>query len=427
MAGQYELRKFLQRVSNGILKEYFQRIGWAPEVDLDELGETEMIPVFESIRDAPDDKRAQINRDFQQVNAMATEGGIRTIMDEGRFRNLDLGCVLQGVGGFEDQVLRVLLDYPAEDDQPPLFDVARRFNKADHLPGRSWRKRSGVPPVEHAGSMDDEIAAKLEEGRKRLEDSLQSYYRLKEGRGFGCEVRHFERGEKLYWFAYLRDYDSVSLEWGDDGLDRRECKPVFEVIFVHSNTDRSLDIYVKGDKKTVADLQTLWARAVLGTEDLGTPPERGVEYELNILKTKRDFKFRPEDGLKDVRVKSMRLSLIGDRKNRRIRLDANTRRDRNAVFGLLEQTFKLPFDGQDEGAYRADKRLSLDLVNVTQAEFSFVFLADTRTGQETVPVRVSYPNSCSLKHEPKEEIARKYLREYEIDVSQSTQSDLPGV
>jgi hypothetical protein len=201
--------------------------------------------------------------------------------------------------------------------------------------------------------------------------------------------------------------------------------PVFEVIFVHSNATGSLDIFVKDDKDTVADLQTLWALAVLGTEELGTPPVGGVEYKLNILKTKREFEFDLADGIRAVRVSGLRLSLMGDRQNRRITLEANTRKNPKLVFDLMEQTFKTP--GQETGEQAGkDPRLSLDVVHVTQAVINFVFAAETRSGKETITARITHPNSCSLKYEPKEEIARKYLRVWKIDVSGSSQSDTPG-
>ena len=420
MAEQYELRKFLGDVSNMVLKEYFERIGWQPDVKWDRLTENDIDPLFEAIRNAPESIRAQINEDFQQVNEMATEGGIRAIIDEGRFRRLDLGEELKNVSGLHEKVLRVFLDHPPENNRPALLDVAGQFNKADNVPDRSWRKRSGVPEVPHARTRDDEIAKKLEESRERLADALSSYYQLKEGRGYGCEVHHFERADKLYWFAYVRDYDRVSREWEGRGMVRRKCTPVFEVIFVHSNAIHSLNIFVKADRDTVGELQTLWARAVLGTEDLGTPPERGVEYELNILKTKREFSFSPADGIRDVRLSSLRLSLIGDKKNRRVSLEANTRKDPKVVFALMDQVFKTP--GQDAGTQDSkDPRLSLDVVNVTQAVINFVFAADTRSGTKTIKARVSHPNSCSLKYAPKEEIARKYLRDWGIDVSKGAQ------
>jgi hypothetical protein len=425
MAGQYELKKFLTLVAGDILKRYFETIKWIPAVEWDKLAAAGVDPLFKAIKDAPDEQRAQINRDFQQVNELATEGGIRTLIDEGKFRKLDLGAELKAVSGLHNKVLRVFLDHPPEQGQLPILDVARRFNKADKLSGRSWRKRSGVPEIQHAKSKEDDAAKKLEEGRKRLEDDIQSYYQNKEGRGFGCEVGHFERGDRLYWFGYVRNYDDVNLEWGDNRVVPRKFKPVFEVIFVHSNDTRSLDIFVKGDKDTVADLQTLWGRAVLGTEDLGTPPERGIEYELNILKTKREFKFDPADGIQAVRVSRLRLSLMGDKQNRRITLEANTRKNPKIIFDLLEQTFKTP--GQEIGELHVkDPRLPLDVVHVTQAVINFVFAAETRSGKETITARITHPNSCSLKYEPKEEIARKYLREWKIDVSGSSQSDTPG-
>ena len=422
MADQYELKKFLTLVAGETLKRYFEKIKWVPNIAWDSLAAAGVDSLFKAILGAPDDKRSQINRDFQQVNELATEGGIRTLIDEGKFRKLDLGEELKAVRGFHNKVLRVFLDHPPEQGQLPILDVVRRFNKADKLSDRSWRKRSGVPQVQHAKSKGDDAAKKLEEGRKRLEDDLQSYYQNKEGRGFGCEVRHFERGDRLYWFGYVHNYDAVNLEWGGTRVVSREFMPVFEVIFVHSNDTGSLDIFVKGDKDTVADLQTLWALAVLGTEELGTPPVGGVEYKLNILKTKREFKFDQADGIQAVRVSGLRLSLMGDRQNRRITLEANTRKNPKLVFDLMEQTFKTP--GQETGEQDGkDPRLSLDVVHVTQAVINFVFAAETRSGKETITARITHPNSCSLKYEPKEEIARKYLREWKIDVSECNQSD----
>jgi hypothetical protein len=163
----------------------------------------------------------------------------------------------------------------------------------------------------------------------------------------------------------------------------------------------------------VQELQTIWGRAILDTDDLGTPPDRGIEYELNTLKTRREFPYRSEDAIRAVGVSSLRLSFIGDRHNSRITLEANTRKDRNAVFGLLEDLLK-------------DGNLSLDIVNVTQATINFVFSADTPRGMKTVTARISYPNSCSLKYEPKEEVARKYLREWKIDVAKRAQPDPQG-
>jgi len=425
MAGQYELRKFLRDVAPEILKQYFERIGWQPNVDWKRLTKKKDSTLFDVIRNAPESARSQIDGDFQLVNGLATDGGIRTIIEEGRFRRLDLGNELKDVGGLHNKVLRVFLDHPSIDDQPSILSVANRFNKADNLPDRSWRKRSGVPDVLHAKAPDDDIAESLEAGRKRLAEALASYYQVKEGRGYGCEVHHFERGHRLYWFAYVRDYDSVAPEWEGGGVVPRKRKPVFEVIFVHSNADHLLDIYVKGDKNTVAELQTLWARAVLGTEDLGTPPERGVEYELNILKTKREFRFSPADGIMEVRLSGLRLSLIGDKKNRRVTLEANTRKDPKVVYALMDQVFKAP--GPETGNEDdKDPRLSLDVVNVTQAIINFVFAADTRGGKKTITARITHPNSCSLKYEPKEEIARRYLRDWEIDVSKGAQPDPQG-
>ena len=171
MAGQYELKKFLRHVAVPILKQYFEGIKWIPVVKWEELTGASIDPLFDAIRNAPEDTRERINREFRQINDLATEGGVRTLIDEGKHSahgRLNLAEELKDVVGLENKVFRVFLDHPSRDERRSVFAVAKEYNRADLLPGRSWRKRSGVPEVKHAKSMDDDAAKELEAGRKRL-------------------------------------------------------------------------------------------------------------------------------------------------------------------------------------------------------------------------------------------------------------------
>jgi hypothetical protein len=398
MARQYSTRSFLRHAPNSLLRRYLRRRRITKDLDWGSLRETQIDIIFEAIQSAPEGRRARIESDFRDIEEMATEGGIKTIIDEARdpVHGLDLTEELGAMESHYERAFWTMLNHPR------IFDIASMFNRADNLPGRSWRKRKDLPRVKPA--TDEEAVA-------RLEETLSSYYRQKEGRGHACQVEHYRRGERLYWFAYPQDYADSSVEYDEQGrFERRTRHPAFEVIFVHAPQEQSLDLYAKGDKKTVADLQEIWARAILGV-DL-EPLEKGeVVYELNLLK-KRGFLFPtdPKDGIKDVRVKKMRLSVLGGA-NRRIILEADVRKNSQGVYDLLDEVL-------------ASKRISRHLLNVTQVGFQIVFLSEGARGTKTVNFEVSYPNSCSLKYEPKHEIAKKYLRQWGIDVSGRT---VPGL
>lgn len=139
-------------------------------------------------------------------------------------------------------------------------------------------------------------------------------------------------------------------------------------------------------------------------DDLGKPSKKAAVYKLNHLKRKPDFSFDSADGVEEVLVRRLRLSIIGDKANKRLTLEANASKNSGAVYELLDDVL-------------ASKKIPITLVNVTQVGLQIIFRANTKSGTERVDVNISYPNSCSLKYEPKHEIARKYLKAWGIDGS----------
>ncbi len=392
MARQYSPKDFLRNVSNSTLKEYFEQYEVFKDVDFSPKDEIDIGAVFEAMGELSEKERSKVNGDFLNINAMATEGGVKTLVEVSQFDNNeyeDLAPVLGEIEGLHDKVFRVLLDYSE------LFDEAVRLYDADSLPGRSWRKRDQLP---------DKKAATDSKSCGLLEEAVSAYYRTKEGRGYACEVEPYSRGGRDYWFVYPQNYASVLIEFENKKIKRNVHHLAFEIIFVHSAAEGSLDLFVKGDSKTVVDLQNIWARTILGVDDLGKPAKKAAVYQLNHLKNPPDFSFDSADGIEDVRVKKLRLSIIGDEANKRMTLEANAAKNSNAVYELFDDVV-------------ASEKIPKALVNVTHVVLQIVFRANTKSGLKTVDVNIGYPNSCSLKYEPKDEIIRKYLREWGIDIS----------
>jgi hypothetical protein len=116
----------------------------------------------------------------------------------------------------------------------------------------------------------------------------------------------------------------------------------------------------------------------------------------------------PEDGVDSVRVKSLTMSLVGVGQ-RRILVEADSEANAQAVYDLLDDVL-------------AGERLSSDLLYVTSAKLQLAFRPAGDSQRTTLTFAVGYPNSCSLKHEPKHDIARQLLKRWGIDVSERAQA-----
>ena len=325
---------------------------------------------------------------------MADAGGVKTIIDEARdpHHNLELAEVLGQMDGHLESVFWTFLEHLR------VFEVASRFHYSDSL-GR-WRKRDNLPPTEAATAPDSQ---------KRLGQAISDYYRSKEGRGHACHVDHYRRDERLYWFAYPEDYAVGRLVYDHEHqLELQTQRPAFEVIFVHSTGEGSLDIWVRGDKQVVVDLQRIFGSVVLGV-DLAFEQEAGVVYQLDGL-VSRDFPFALEagDGVETVHVSRLKLRLM-TWGNKRITLEANTRDEPDAIYNLLDDVL-------------ASERLSRNRLQVTAATIKVVFRPVDDARRKTLTFDVSHPDSCSLKYEPRHEVVKDLLKRWGIDVSGRTEN-----
>jgi hypothetical protein len=91
------------------------------------------------------------------------------------------------------------------------------------------------------------------------------------GPGNNCVVEPFRRGDLDYFFAYPEDYSQQSPEWVNGQFDIRPHNPAFEVIFVYSQPEGSLDLNYRGSFKAIEPLQAMLAETILQLPEL--PPD----------------------------------------------------------------------------------------------------------------------------------------------------------
>ena len=258
-------------------------------------------------------------------------------------------------------------------DHNVFWRGATLFYHADTLP--YWRKRKNLP---HRPAAVDEASI------QELSHLIRNYFHHTEGRGKNCVVEPFRRGELDYFFAYPEDYSQQSIEWMDGKFERRPHNPAFEVIYVYSEKEGSLDLNFRGSKKTVEPLQGMFATAILKLDELPPDPMDERIYDLAPL-LKRDFEFvcDPGSGIEEVAVKKLRLSSRVKRGDR-ITLEADISENPYAVYDLLDQV---------------KRSMLLNMYNVTQVELTASVVVDAEKPAKRMTIRITYPNSCSLKYD----------------------------
>jgi hypothetical protein len=217
-----------------------------------------------------------------------------------------------------------------------------------------------------------------------LANRIRTYFHHTEGRGNNCVVEPFRRGDRDYFFAYPEDYSQQSPEWVNGQFGIRPHNPAFEVIFVYSQSEGSLDLNYRGSYKAIEPLQAMFAETILQLPELPPDPKDSRVYDLGPLK-QRNFEFTYElgSGIESVVVKKLRLSSRATR-GERISLEADTSQDPQAVYALLD---------------RIQTAMPMAQYSVTQVDLAVSMVVEVDRPPKTVNIHITYPNSCSLKYD----------------------------
>ena len=185
-------------------------------------------------------------------------------------------------------------------------------------------------------------------------------------------------------FRSPEDHSQRSIEWVDGKFGSRPHNPAFEVVFVYSQQEGSLDLNYRGSYKAIEPLQAMFATAILKLPELPPDPKDGRVYDLSPLLQKGfDFTYAVGSGIEEVAVKKLRLS-SRVKKGERITLEADAAENPDAVYELLN---------------KIGKSIPLNMYNITQVEIAASVVVDADKPAKEVTIRITHPNSCSLKYD----------------------------
>lgn len=373
MARHYSTKSFFRQMPNALLARYFHERNLLQDFDFATMKEGNPAALFEVWLSLPDGQRNVIDSEFREIYDMSCEKGFTAILHEAEFQFSDkseLNDFVVKLSALTNHYERAMITFL---DHKNCWKVATLFYHADTL--THWRKRKNLPQT---GAAVDEASI------NQLAVFISSYFHHTEGRGKNCVVEPYRRGELDYFFAYPEDYSQHSIEWVDGQFDCRPHNPAFEIIYVYSKKEGSLDLNFRGAYKAIEPLQNMFAQAILKLDNLPPDPKDTRVYDLDpLLQKSFDFTYMPASGIESVIIKKLRLS-SRIKKGDRITLEANTEEDPDAVYSLFEQV---------------KASLPMNMYSVTQVELSASVVIDAEKPAKKVTFRITYPNSCTLKYD----------------------------
>jgi hypothetical protein len=359
---------------NALLARYFNGHGVFGDLDFNAMKEGKPEDLFKAWLALSDVQRNKMDAEFRDIFEMSCEKGFQAIIDEASWQMRetpdDLTSFVEKLSALSNHYERAMVTFL---DHNSFWKAATLFYHADTLP--YWRKRKNLPQRK---------AAVDEASLQQLAALIRNYFHHTEGRGKNCVVEPFRRGEFDYFFAYPEDYSQQSIEWVNGEFDRRPHNPAFEVIYVYSQKEGSLDLNFRGSYKAIQPLQGMFATAVLKVDELPPDPKDERVYDLSPL-LRRSFSFTCDvgSGIEDVTVKKLRLS-SRVKKGDRITLEADALRNSDAIYDLLD---------------RIGKSVPLNMYHITQVELSASVAVDLNKPLKRMAIRITYPNFCSLKYD----------------------------
>ena len=365
MASQYSHLQFLRRVPNALLARYFASRDAALDVDLTNLKETDVEPVLAAFLTLSAEQQAEFEAEFQDVHALACEGGMAALVDEADFHGDDTFVNdLAEIEGFHAKVMWAFLEKSA------YWRGATMFLHADNVSASYWKKRNDLPKLQpHVDDADTEALAA----------AIRELF-IREGRGKNCKVEPYRRHQREYFFAYPEDFAQSGVEWVSNTLKMLAHHPAFEIIFVYCQAEGSLDIYAPRNSKAVPALQKAFARTILKLETLADGSIDKRVYDLSPLKDAGFvFTLAPDAGIASAVITRMRLSLLHGG-NRRITLEADTKGNPKAVYELRDALRPPPH-----------------FITQLSVKVTFEPVGDRRPRTRTF--NITYPNSCALNND----------------------------
>ncbi len=377
----FNLHRFLRRAPPDSVRQYARAraTSLADRIDWHDLKQTQPLSIYKSIQGLPQTARDRIIIDFERVDQVCDAIGQRAIHSLAAI-DPHLTSRLQSAVSDEARGIILLI----ADDQ--MFERALIAAYADRLQhGRSWSqfRIDGEILTEHTSYSD----AFLSELANALAHS--------DGVAGKVKIDRFQRDlpfgdgtavSRTTHYAIYREDEAISdLEFRGDEIDRRTRHPVQEAAIIYDPNKRSIDVMASGGKPVLARIVEAFAQTMLRIK--GTVhPVAPRTLLLNKLRQRIPFNVDPADGIKAVKLTSIRLSRSGAAFER-VSIEVDPA-DRDDIWVRCEQLF-----GDSNPLAWSDWRVTHAVIRIEYEP------TDGRKKGPIVKVELLAPNGSNLRNQ----------------------------
>lgn len=142
MAGNYSHRHFFRKIPPSQLASYFASKEVDIGIDFSTFTIKQVDSLFAAFTALPDEQQTAIEAEFQDIHAMACDGGVQALIDESAFHGDD-GFIasIAAIDGLHAKVMWTFLE------KHHLWQGATLFLHADNVSGSYWKKRNDFPCI----------------------------------------------------------------------------------------------------------------------------------------------------------------------------------------------------------------------------------------------------------------------------------------
>jgi len=109
----YNPKTFLRKAPNYLLQEYFHSKGLLKNLNITEMKETKIDPLYDAFAELPEDVQSKVHIDFKIINKLSNEGALKTIIREAKTKeiNIDIIPIFDEMKGFIEKAFYTFLNF----------------------------------------------------------------------------------------------------------------------------------------------------------------------------------------------------------------------------------------------------------------------------------------------------------------------------
>ena len=384
MSQPYNPRVVVEKTPNALLEKFLCTYRGFSDLDWKKLAENEAEPILQRVRASEESARRLIGVRFRQVHALSDSRGTTVLIAAARDQVPDIADQLATKKNAYERAFWCLVEYPK------LFDSEQVYAYTYSLPKSSRETRVGFPEGKLA------ITESMING---LKEQIQVTYKGEE-RAKQCKIDHREQDGVHLLQAFPSDYVDEIDSYGPDGqLVGVTVMPPFPLVYYLDETTGGVTVLATGGADKIDALFSGFGKAVFKAP---APPKAGKRtYDLSLFKDSEfEYKTDPAHQLRKLRVVAMKIHFPG-RRRRRARFEVDPHDPHDDLYALLRSELR---GGLDKLA--RSTILSVELLAV---------FGSPGGKEEVIDFSISAPRWCTLGHDGKEGVLRRYLRPWGIE------------